>query len=74
MAGRLLSALLPKDGALTGRAPDTRKEESIMVKIFAAALALVSFLLAAPIIESATSGSTQVFQAIGTADGGGGGF
>jgi len=29
-----------------------------------------SFLLAAPVIESATSGSTQVFQAIGTAEGG----
>ena len=32
---------------------------------------LASFLLAAPVIESATSGSTQFFQAIGTADGGG---
>jgi len=29
-----------------------------------------SFLLAAPVIESATSGSTQFFQAIGTAEGG----
>lgn len=35
---------------------------------------LVTFLLAAPVIESGTSGSTQYFQAIGTADGGGGGF
>lgn len=35
---------------------------------------LAAFLLAAPVIESGTSGSTQFFQAIGTADGGGGGF
>ena len=32
-----------------------------------------ALLLAAPVIESGTSGSTQLFQAIGTADGGGGG-
>ena len=31
---------------------------------------VASFLLAAPVIESATSGSTQVFQAVGTADSG----
>jgi hypothetical protein len=37
-------------------------------------LILSAFLFAAPIIESGTSGSTQVFQAIGTADGGGGGW
>jgi hypothetical protein len=37
-------------------------------------LVLSAFLFAAPIIESGTSGSTQVFQAIGTADGGGGGW
>jgi hypothetical protein len=30
-----------------------------------------SFLLAAPVIESATSGHTQFFQAVGTADSGG---
>ncbi len=30
-----------------------------------------SFLLAAPVIESATSGSTQFFQALGTAESGG---
>lgn len=29
-----------------------------------------SFLMVAPVIESGTSGSTQVFQAIGTAEGG----
>jgi hypothetical protein len=31
---------------------------------------VTSFLLVAPVIESGTSGSTQMFQAIGTADGG----
>jgi len=42
-----------------------------MTKIWAALLMLVSMLLAAPVIESGTTGSTQVFQAIGTAEGGG---
>lgn len=45
-----------------------------MKKLWAAILLVVSFLLAAPVIESGTSGSTQMFQAIGTADGGGGGL
>ena len=46
-----------------------------MTKILAAALLLASsFLLALPVLESGTSGSTQIFQAIGTADGGGGGY
>jgi hypothetical protein len=44
-----------------------------MTKLFCALLALVALLFAAPVIESGTSGSTQWFQAIGTADGGGGG-
>ena len=44
-----------------------------MTKIWAALLVVASFLLAAPVIESATSGSTQYFQSIGTADSGGGG-
>jgi hypothetical protein len=43
-----------------------------MTKLFAVALALVSFLLVAPIIESGTSGSTQLFVAVGNADGSGG--
>ena len=42
-----------------------------MTKIWAALLIVASLLLAAPVIESGTTGSTQVFQAIGTADGGG---
>jgi len=40
-----------------------------MGKLVAALVVLASFLLAAPVIES--SGTTQFFQAIGTADGGG---
>lgn len=43
-----------------------------MVKLLAALLVVGSFLFVAPIIES-SSGSTEFFQAIGTADAGGGG-
>ena len=43
-----------------------------MTKLFAVALALVSLLLVAPVIESGTSGSMQLFVAVGNADGGGG--
>ena len=45
-----------------------------MTKILAASLLLASFLLALPVLESGTSGSTQIFQAIGTAEGGAGGY
>ena len=55
------------------RTPNGPKGESPMVKVFALVVALASFLLVAPVIESGTSGSTQVFEAIGTADGGAGG-
>jgi uncharacterized membrane-anchored protein YitT (DUF2179 family) len=48
------------------------KGEIPMIKVMALVVALASFLLAAPVIESGTTGSTQIFQAIGTADGGGG--
>jgi uncharacterized membrane-anchored protein YitT (DUF2179 family) len=48
------------------------KGETSMIKILALAVGLASFLLAAPVIESGTTGSTQLFQAIGTADGGAG--
>ena len=53
--------------------PPERLQGEGSVKILALVLALASFLLVAPVIESGTSGSTQVFQAIGTADGGAGG-
>ena len=49
------------------------KEDGFMAKLLAALLILASFLFAAPVLESGTSGSTQFFQAIGTADAGGGG-
>jgi hypothetical protein len=42
-----------------------------MRKVLAAVLVFASLLFIAPVIESATSSSTQIFQAIGTADGGG---
>ncbi len=42
-----------------------------MTKVWAALLIIASFLLVAPVIESGTSGSTQFFQAVGTAEGGG---
>lgn len=45
-----------------------------MAKFWAALLIVASFLMLAPVLESGTSGSTQFFQAIGTADGGGGGL
>ena len=44
-----------------------------MTRIWAVVLVLAAFLLVAPVIESGTSESTQVFQAVGTADGGDGG-
>jgi hypothetical protein len=45
------------------------------MKTLLGALAIIAaFLFAAPIIESGTTGATQVFQAIGTAEGGGGGW
>ena len=44
-----------------------------MTRIWAVLLVLASFLLVAPVIESGTSESTQVFVAIGNADGGAGG-
>jgi hypothetical protein len=38
--------------------------------IIVVAAVVGSFVLVAPVIESGTSGSTQFFQAVGTADGG----
>jgi hypothetical protein len=42
-----------------------------MAKLCAALFIFASLLLAAPVIESGTSGSSQLFQSIGTADSGG---
>jgi hypothetical protein len=44
-----------------------------MTKLLAVLAVVASFLFVAPVIESGTSGSTQYFQAVGTADGGSGG-
>ena len=44
-----------------------------MTKALAALAIIASFLFIAPVLESSTAGHTQVFQAIGTADSGGGG-
>lgn len=41
-----------------------------MTKIWAALLIVASFLMLAPVIESATSDSTQLFRVIAHADGG----
>jgi hypothetical protein len=42
-----------------------------MAKLMAVLVVLASFLLVAPLIESGGSSSTQIFQAIGNAEGGG---
>jgi hypothetical protein len=60
-------------GALKGRAfrPARRRGMTrAWTSIVVVAAVIGSFLLAAPVIESATSGSTH-FQALGTADSGG---
>jgi hypothetical protein len=49
-----------------------QRGESEMAKLVAVFLTLVSLLLVAPVIESGTTESSGIFQAIGTADGGGG--
>ena len=56
-----------------GRVPILATRERDMSRLWAALLIVTAMLFAAPVIESATSNSTQVFQALGTADGGGGG-
>jgi hypothetical protein len=48
-----------------------RAMTKVWTSIVVVAAVIGSFLLAAPVIESATSGSTQFFQAFGTADSGG---
>ena len=43
----------------------------VWTSIVIVAAVIGSFLLVAPVIESVTSGHTQFFQAVGTADSGG---
>ena len=44
-----------------------------MTKLWIVLLIVGSFLFVAPVIESETSESSTIFQAVGTAEGGGGG-
>ncbi len=44
-----------------------------MTKLWAILLVLVSFVLVAPVVESGTSNSLNLFIAVGNAEGGGGG-
>jgi hypothetical protein len=59
---------------MSGRVQQLSRRRA-MAKVWASivivATVVGSFLLAAPVIESATSGNTQYFQAVGTADAGG---
>ena len=71
LATELLYALRLTAGAPMGGVPISPKKETGMAKIWAAVLIVASMLLVAPIIESGTAGTTEFFQAVGTADGGG---
>jgi hypothetical protein len=44
-----------------------------MTKVLAIVVVLASFLLVAPVLESGSLSSVQVFQAVGNAEDGGGG-
>ena len=44
-----------------------------MMKLWAILMVLASLLLVAPVLESGTSESSQIFQSVGNAEGGGGG-
>lgn len=44
-----------------------------MTKLWAVLLVLASFVLVAPVVESGTSSSMNLFAAVGNAEGGGGG-
>ena len=49
---------------------EERAMTTVWTSVVVVAAVVGSFLLAAPVIESATSGYTQFFQAVGTADSG----
>jgi hypothetical protein len=51
----------------------TPHRRKTMTKLWAVLLVLASLLLVAPVLESNTSESSQIFQAVGNAEGGGGG-
>ena len=44
-----------------------------MTKVWTVLVVVMSLLFVAPLLESATSESTQIFQSVGNAEGGGGG-
>jgi len=44
-----------------------------MVKVVAVLVVLASFLLVAPVLESGSTRTGQIFQAVGNAEDGGGG-
>jgi len=46
----------------------------MMAKVLAVMAVLVTFLLLAPVIESGSQGWVSVFQAVGNAEDGGGGW
>jgi hypothetical protein len=52
--------------------PPAAQKRMTMAKLIAVALALTTLLLVAPIIESETSATSQIFVTIGNADGSGG--
>jgi len=74
VAVELLHLLPVVSGALMGRASQSSRRRAmakLCTGIVVVAAVIASFLLVAPVIESATSSSTQFFQAVGTADGSG---
>src|SRR5262245_66193721 len=46
-------------------------EEETMTKLWAVVVVVLSLLFVAPLIESGTSESSQIFQSVGNAEGGG---
>ena len=59
--------------ATHGRATHHIERRHAMTKLWAVLLVLASLLLVAPVLESGTSESSQIFQSVGNAEGGGGG-
>ncbi len=73
MADELLLSLPTTTKLSWGGLPNPQhNEERLMTKVLAVVMIIASLLLVAPVIESGTTGATQFFQAIGTADGGAG--
>jgi len=71
LAIHLLIVVSYRTTDLSWRGIRTPTRRRLMAKIWAALLVIASFLMLAPVMESGTSESTQFFQAIGNAEGGG---